>query len=198
MRILGVIAEYAKKAYHLVTTMDVDMVLDRGAEKTGVEQSRIFAVFVLMAASVSLVLFAKGVGKIARGVPAMFEEKKLIEKKDVELYEALRGMPEKKTGRLQDNVDGMSRLQQHMIGELKIDTIEDAQKSQGDKKGQTIYNYGLDRFGQFRRFVLTYKGDMYEQLYLLKLLRELDHFAFIEEINGKGDSVTIILKVYGS
>lgn len=198
MRILNVVSEYAKKAYRLVTTMDVDMALDRATEKTGVEQSKLFAVFVLMAASVSLVLFAKGTGKVVKGVPAMFEDKKLIEKKDIELYEALRSMPEKKTGRLQDNVDVMSRLQNSMIGELKIDTIEEAQKSLGDKKGQTIYNYGLDRFGQFRRFVLTYKGDMYEQLYLLKLLREMDHFAFMEEINGKGDSVTIILKVYGS
>lgn len=63
--------------------------------------------------------------------------------------------------------------------------------------GETI-NRRIDPIGTYRDCLITYKGDIYEQLWLLRQIEDvMGDKAIIKEISGKSDSITIDMRVYG-
>lgn len=100
---------------------------------------------------------------------------------------------------IQVNMYRLLKLHEMGIGEIQISSSKKKNKDENEKtKGKVKDELKKDRIGHYKDLTIKVKGDIFEQLYVMKVLnKRFQTFLLIKSFKGNKKNLTVEARLYG-
>ena len=176
--------------------------LEEAHKETTLNITKLWIAFILIFTAILSYYSFSGLSIIIREIPkAINEIKRDISDEELEIYNNLLKLPDTPLDNLESNINKVMSLRNFPLGKVSIEIQEKSenQKKKEKKEGLDLENrrVGLSRVGRFQSLKIKFEGDIFEQMYFLRILDKMRYFAVFQFIKGDPNKVEFIIRVYG-
>lgn len=159
---------------------------------------KIFSTAALVILSLFFLLI--GIQKIRKGI-YIANKTVVIPEKDINLYKDVSLLKPSPLASLQDNIKKILLINEFGIDRIQISFLKMGKQTEagGEKiSGSEEQEVGVDNIGQYKDLTIKVRGDIFEQIYILKLLnKKFQSFLLIRSFKGDKKDLTLDARVYG-